>query len=176
MSELDRQIYKEISNRYQKPPKLVTKTTNPKAKDYKNGFITRYFTRQANDENAQIIEISSKLAGKIRSNETGFYTTVQLDWKLTGDLNSKIVDGIKMVGVQEANKNSIAEAEKILPKISSVLGSLVQFYKPVTGGSSSGQTTKGFGDDLGFDDLDLDSGGSTSPGGNTSTSGGGGSY
>ena len=171
MSELDRQIYKEISNRYQKPPKLVTKTANPKAKDYKKGYITRYFARQTNDENAQIIEISSKLAGKIRSNETGFYTVVQLDWKLTGDLNSKIVNGIKMVGVQEANRNSIAEAEKTLPKLSHVLGSLVQFYKP-----SAGQTTKGFGDDLGYDNFDPDSGGSTNPGGNTSTSGGGGSY
>ena len=167
MSFLNNQIYKKIANKYKKPPKLVTKTTNPKAKDYKNGFITRYFTRQTNDENASIIEVSSKLAGKIRSDETGFYTLVQLDWKLTGDLNSKIVDGIKIVGVQEANRNSIAEAEKTLPKLSHVLGSLVQFYKP-----STGQTTKGFGDDLGYDNFDPDSGGSTNSGGNTSTSGG----
>ena len=171
MSFLNNQIYKTIANKYKKPPKLVTKTANPKAKDYKKGYITRYFARQTNDENASIIEINSKLAGKIRSNEPGFYTLVQLHWKLTGDLNSKVVNGIKIVGVQEANRNSIAEAEKTLPNLSLVLGSLVQFYKP-----SAGQTTKGFGDDLGFDNFDPDSGGSTNPGGNTNTSGGGGSY
>lgn len=128
---------KKVSALEAKPPIL-------EQKDYDSGYITRYFARQANSPKSEIIEVEKKKYSKLRSDGTGFYITVQLDWKITGDLNSKLVNGIKHIGVLDANKNSIKYAEKQLEGLSLVVGNLIKYYKPF-----------GFGDDLGLDDFDL---------------------
>lgn len=171
MSNLDREIYKLLNSRFKNPPKVESNPARPTKKDYDKGYVSRYFARQSNDEKSQVIEINTKTYQKLRGDESGFYMVAKVDWRITGQLTTKIIDGIKYIGVQEANNNSIIEAEKKISNISVVFGSLIQFHKP-----STGQNTKGFGDDLGYDDFEPDSGGSTNPGGNTSTSGGGGTY
>ncbi len=116
----------------EKPKKIIAleaKPPIPEQKDYDKGYITRYFARQANSPLSDIIEIEKKKYSKVRSDTTGFYITVQLDWKITGELNSKLVDGIKHIGVLEANENSIKVAEETIPGMSSVLGNLIKYYK-----------------------------------------------
>ena len=115
----------------QKPEKIKPiepKPPIPTEKDYENGYITRYFTRQANSPQSEILEISQEKYTELNTSATGFYKTIELDWKITGDLNSSLVNGVKHIGVLEANQNSINEAEKDLPNMSMVLNNLVQFY------------------------------------------------
>ncbi len=161
MSELEK-INKEIYDIVvgKKPNKVATLEVifpQPTESDYQKGYITRYFARQANSPKSSIIEISQKQYGKIRGDNTYFYKTISVDWKITGELNSKLINGIKEIGVLEANQNSINEAKKTLPKIDLVLNNLVQFYigsgkvtttsegggNAMNGGTSSGGITSG---------------------------------
>ena len=137
-----------------KKPKIIkvveARPPIPEQKDYDKGYITRYFARQANSPQSEIIEVEKKKYTKIVGDSTGFYKTINLDWKITGELNSKLVNGIKHIGVLEANENSIKDAEKTLPGISSVLGNLIKYYKgdsttSSTGGTTGGGTTGGGG-------------------------------
>tara|TARA_B100000424_G_C22662804_1_gene364472 strand:- start:87 stop:560 length:474 start_codon:yes stop_codon:yes gene_type:complete len=125
---------------------LITKLPIPTDSDYQRGFIIRYFARQANSPKSSIIEIEKKQYSKIRNDATYFYKTLQLNWKISGELNSKLINGVKEIGVLEANQNSINEAEKELPSISTVLNNLVQFYADggkVTTSSEGGGTMTG---------------------------------
>ena len=176
MSELEK-INKEIYDIVvgKKPNKVTTLEVifpQPTESDYQKGYITRYFARQANSPKSSIIEISQEQYGKIRGDNTYFYKTISVDWKITGELNSKLINGIKEIGVLEANQNSINEAKKTLPKIDLVLNNLVQFY---IGSGKVTTTSEGGGNAMNGGT----SSGGTSSGGITSggiTSGGGGSY
>lgn len=116
----------------EKPKKVIAleaKPPIPEQKDYDKGYITRYFARQANSPKSDIIEIAKKKYTKLGSDGTGFYITIKLDWKISGALNSKLRNGIKHIGIMEANQNSIKRAEKKLEGLSRVLGNLVKYYK-----------------------------------------------
>ena len=150
MSELEK-INKEIYDIVvgKKPNKVTTLEVifpQPTESDYQKGYITRYFARQTNSPNSSIVEIDKKQFSKTRGDKTYFYTLISLDWKISGDLNSKIINGIKNIGILEANQNSINEAEKELSNISTVLNNLVQFYTSsgkVTTTSEGGNTMNG---------------------------------
>ena len=156
----NKEIYKRaVSREPREVAKLETRVPVPTTDDYANGFITRYFARQANSPNSSIIEIDKKQFSKTRGDKTYFYTLISLDWKISGDLNSKIINGIKHIGILEANQNSINEAEKELSNISTVLNNLVQFY------TSSGKvttTSEGGGNTM---NGEISSGGATVGGG-----------
>ena len=118
-----------VSKKPKKIKFLKSKPIIPSEDDYLNGYVTRYFARQANSPESSIIEIDSKSYTKLIGDDTGFYKVIELDWKLVGDLNTKLINGIKHIGVLDANQNSINEAEKELPGINMVLDNLIKYYK-----------------------------------------------
>ena len=84
-------------------------------KDYNKGRVSRYFVRQANDENGEIFEVSSNDFNL----EIPFYRKVALDWMLVGPYNV----------VKKHNEGQISRASRVLPRISKILNP-IQFLKP----------------------------------------------
>ena len=96
---------------------LDTFVPTPDDKDYKRGYIKRYFVQKSNDINSPIFEIEKTQYSKIGLNP--FYKIVSLDWRLVGN----------RLEVIESNSNSIRLAEKNLKLIGLYLPNRLQFWE-----------------------------------------------
>jgi len=111
------ELYKTLSG-YPKLKFADDKLPDVKEKDYKNGFITRYFFRQVNNPSSKIIEVDKKQWTSFQSDP--FYIKVKFDWLISGDRDY----------VYNSNLKSITFADKTLPGIKKLLeNNLFQFYK-----------------------------------------------
>ena len=101
----------------------------PKENDYGVGFIRRYFTQKANDNNGHIFEISYDTYSDFLKNP--LWSCIDLKWRIVGpiDITYKIDGGIDDIGVRNANKAAIASANTKLKNIGLYLPNLLQFYK-----------------------------------------------
>ena len=104
-------------------PKLVSYVPKPKDKDYEIGYIKRYFAQKANDEASPILEISPPSFKKISNSP--YYNTTSIRWKIRGLLESKG----HIIGVKQANSNSILRGCKDLKNLKNYLLNTQQFYK-----------------------------------------------
>ena len=128
--EAAKALYKSLTqNSVKAPMKLVPKKIEPDDFNYENGFFTRYFARQANDLKAEIIEIDLKTYSKLSSAQDGFYKTLKIDWKISGNLRTETIDGVLYKGVLVVNEEILNQAETELPGIKELFGNLVKYYK-----------------------------------------------
>jgi len=104
-------------------PKLVSYVPKPKDKDYEIGYIKRYFAQKANDEASPILEISPPSFKKISNSP--YYNTTSIRWKISGLLESQG----HIIGVKQANSNSILRGCKDLKNLKNYLLNTQQFYK-----------------------------------------------
>ena len=104
-------------------PKLVSYVPKPKDKDYEIGYIKRYFAQKANDEASPILEISSPSFKKISNSP--YYNTTSIRWKINGLIESQG----HIIGVKQANSNSILRGCKDLKNLKNYLLNTQQFYK-----------------------------------------------
>jgi hypothetical protein len=101
---------------------------SPTTKDYKLGFIYRYFIQKANDENSFIYEISETDYSFYSTNP--FWKKLKLKWRINGPTNRMYKNGeIDDLGVINSNKSSLAAASSEIKNISLYLPNLLQFYK-----------------------------------------------
>ena len=91
--------------------------TIPTKNDYAIGYVVRYFTQKVNDKGAPVIEVDRRTFSSLIDNT--FYTSVELDWAISGD-ESK---------VKEMNFNSVKYAAETLPAVQLYLPNFLQFYK-----------------------------------------------
>jgi hypothetical protein len=97
--------------------------------EYNKGDVNRYFIRPANDPNSAIMEINETEYRVFITNP--FYTGVILNWKITGPLDTIIINGIvNELGISEYNFNQLKKAEQSLSGMIAKLKDLHQFYKP----------------------------------------------
>jgi hypothetical protein len=89
----------------------------PTEGDYNVGYINRYFTQKGNDIKSYIFEINQSQYESLTSNP--FYKTIQLNWKISGDVND----------VKTMNTKSIIFASANMETISLYLPNLLQFHK-----------------------------------------------
>ena len=87
----------------------------PQNDDYNKGFIDRYFARQANDENAPILEINVE----DYELQTPFYKKITIRWTLVGKESDVIKENTKVIN----------EAALVFPKLSKLLNPK-QFWRP----------------------------------------------
>lgn len=101
----------------------------PSQTDYQNGYIDRFFARQTNQQNGQILEISSDDYNSIKSHP--FYTSVSLTWKISGpDTDTLDAFGnILYLSISHANQKSISIAEKTLSNLRFKLTNVYQFWQ-----------------------------------------------
>ncbi|GJQ43814.1 MAG: hypothetical protein JETCAE03_33120 [Ignavibacteriaceae bacterium] len=114
---IDAVIYKELAN----PKKMEfanEKKPVLKQADYDRGYFTRYFLRQVNNPLSKILEVDKAQFNKFKSEP--FYINLDMNWKLTGDLQSII----------DTNYNILVESDKKLPGIKKLLeNKLLEFTK-----------------------------------------------
>lgn len=96
---------------------INTHIPNPTDRDYKVGYIKRYFVQKANDLNSYIYEIDFKNYSLLLNNK--FYKTIELDWKLTGDRNE----------VAQMNMKSVRFSSTDIKNLKLYLPNYLQFYK-----------------------------------------------
>jgi|TARA_R100000030_G_scaffold56881_1_gene42814 hypothetical protein len=114
LSEQDKQII---------IPKLVSYVPKPKDKDYEVGYIKRYFAQKVNDEASPIVEVSQTYFTKISNSP--YYNSTSIRWKISGLLESQG----HIIGVKQANSNSILRGCKDLKNLKNYLLNTQQFYK-----------------------------------------------
>ena len=114
LSEQDKQII---------IPQLVSYVPKPKDKDYEVGYIKRYFAQKVNDEASPIVEVSQTYFIKISNSP--YYNSTSIRWKISGLLESQG----HIIGVKQANSNSILRGCKDLKNLKNYLLNTQQFYK-----------------------------------------------
>ena len=117
---------KSINVKY--PAEPITSIVSITNKDKQAGFVTRYFIKKTNE--FLIIEIDSKQYDMYQSNKFDvlLYTSIQLNWTITGEVADTTVNGVLIRGVQTKNNSVIRQAEKQLPGISTILTDPLQYY------------------------------------------------
>jgi hypothetical protein len=84
----------------------------PAEKDYKAGFFTRYFIRD--ETSNKVVEVNRAKYIEIRKSNTRIYSTVKLDWLITGESDDTYIDGYKVSGLATLNSEIIQEKSKEL--------------------------------------------------------------
>jgi hypothetical protein len=102
---------------------LVSYVPKPKDKDYEVGYIKRYFAQKVNDEASPIVEVSQTYFTKISNSP--YFNSTSIRWKITGLLESQG----HIIGVKQANSNSILRGCKDLKNLKNYLLNTQQFYK-----------------------------------------------
>lgn len=95
--------------------------------DYKNGSITRYFTKKTNDINDPIREIDKKEYDRINENLSAFYYTINLQWKISGLKYDAVVNDTMQSGIVDTNRRTLYRKEQQMPGIIQRLPNLLQF-------------------------------------------------
>tara|TARA_B100001939_G_scaffold210420_1_gene180995 strand:+ start:7282 stop:7653 length:372 start_codon:yes stop_codon:yes gene_type:complete len=104
-------------------PNLNSYVPKPKDKDYEIGYIKRYFAQKVNDESSPIVEISATSYQNLSNSP--YYNRTDIRWKISGLLESRG----HIIGVKQANSNSILRGCKDLKNLKNYLLNTQQFYK-----------------------------------------------
>lgn len=90
-------------------------TISPTEKDYKKGFIIRYFAKDS--RNGKIIELNKKNY-LIKVQESKLYIrTAKISWNITGEVEDQELNGYLFPGVRSKNIDVTKKAEEELPGI-----------------------------------------------------------
>lgn len=90
---------------------------NPTERDYKRGYIERYFIQKVNDTGSPIYEINKNSFSKYGNNP--FWLVVSLKWSITGTPDA----------VVRLNTFAVAEASKVMKNLPLYLRNKTQFNK-----------------------------------------------
>lgn len=124
-------------NRYKKIAKgqtsvrynIETHIPTPSDKDYKRGYIKRYFVQKVNDKGSPIYEVLSTTRNYYATKAQ--FITTQLKWRISGpieqqyDSTGTIIDK----AVSESNRIAIKLVLDKIPNLKLYLPNLLQFYK-----------------------------------------------
>ena len=110
--------YKRINKNIREfSSQVQTSIPSPTEKDYKRGYIKRYFIQRANDSNSTIYEVSKDFFSSISSNS--LFLNTSLDWRIVGEDSD----------VKKSNSESIRIASHRMKKLKLYLPNLLQFKK-----------------------------------------------
>ena len=110
--------YKRINKNIREfSSQIQTSIPSPSEKDYKRGYIKRYFVQRANDSNSLIYEVSKDFFSNISSNS--LFLNTSLDWRITGD----------DIDIKKSNSESVRLASQKMNKLQLYLPNLLQFKK-----------------------------------------------
>jgi hypothetical protein len=98
--------------------RITTSEPFPNERDYRAGYIIRYFVRKRNDANGTIYEVDKNNYESYRYMDN--YLTCTLRWKIVG--------GNKFE-VEQLNQRSINYAQETMGNIDTYVGNLTKFYR-----------------------------------------------
>jgi len=130
MSEINDR-YNELNRGYSKQLNVTPDAFLPVLdnKDYRKGYVTRYFVQKSNDENSPIYEVAPTEYRKFAVSP--LYNTTFLRWRLSGPLTETKIGAGEVVdyGVPHSNKMAIKLASTTITKLGLYLPNLKQFYR-----------------------------------------------
>lgn len=91
----------------------------PSSSDYTNGFIIRYFIKDAPTK--KIFEVTKQDYLLERKAKKVYRKTLKIQWFIKGPAEDTIIDGYLYPGTKAKNQDIINKAEKELPGISAQL-------------------------------------------------------
>lgn len=109
--------------------KVFSFIPNPSEKDYKKGYIVRYFLQKTNDKGSPIFEVNLREFKRIL--KTKLYTGVDIRWRISGPLDTEYDSKGNIINkpVTESNRISIRLVSDKIPNLKLYLPNLLQFYK-----------------------------------------------
>ena len=109
--------------------KINTHIPTPTEKDYKRGYVNRYFIQKTNDKGSPIYEVKSTSLGSY--SRSPFYTTCSLKWRLKGPNETKYNNTGDIIdkSFSESNRIAIKLVSYKIPNLKLYLPNLLQFYK-----------------------------------------------
>jgi hypothetical protein len=101
--------------------------------DIDRGYMIRYFARQANHNQGDVLEISKDTFDRIQT--ANIYKTVSMQWRIAGPLDD--VPGPQHInsptrlytGVMTANRLAMEEADKAMPGLKFRILNFAQFWQ-----------------------------------------------
>jgi len=108
---------------------LSTHIPTPSEKDYKNGYIARYFAQKVNDSSSPIYEINANTFTRIQTNP--MFVSVSIKWRITGPKETIYREDGQLLdmNVAESNRRAILLHYDKIPNLKLYLPNLLQFYK-----------------------------------------------
>lgn len=102
------------------------------SEDVDSGFMMRYFARQANHSQGDVLEINRETYDRLQS--ANVYKTVAMEWRIAGPLDD--VPGLQnknsptrlVTGVMTANRLSMERADKEMPGLRFRILNFSQFW------------------------------------------------
>lgn len=94
---------------------IRTHVPSPTYNDFRRGYIVRYFIQQINDSNAIIYEINENDYKNFTSDV--FYNAVNIDWRLTGNMEN----------IKDSNEKSVKLGSKKIKSLIFYLPNYLQF-------------------------------------------------
>ena len=109
-------------------------TPKPTPEDYKRGKITRYFARQRNGTQFQIMEVDQITYDNLSNNKGGLnyalWKVISIFWQISGPLRDERVNNIRTrAGIIDTNQRVLDNAEKNFIGIKQYLKDLQQFAR-----------------------------------------------
>jgi hypothetical protein len=101
-------------------------------KNINSGYIDRYFALNIVSNNIMEITSDQKKMIDNKKIDPNLYITTSLRWYITGNLESAIQNGVTIKSVPEKNNDEIITAAKTIPRISTVLTKLTEYYSDTT--------------------------------------------
>ena len=100
----------------------------PTAKDYKRGYMVRYFAKDG--RNGKVIELTKNRYIRIQQESKLYIRTSKVAWNLSGNPEDQIINGYLYPGVKSKNAEVVRLLEKDLPGAGEqILKDLGQFVK-----------------------------------------------
>lgn len=100
---------------------------NPETKNYKDGFIERYFFQKRASEGSPIYEVNRDVFVK----DFFPYKKVSIKWHIIGELEDKWEGETYKPSVITKNKRELQKVDKTMPDLKLYLVNLKQFWKPL---------------------------------------------
>ena len=126
-----KKINSDIKTKYENIPYYIP---TPTTDDYKKGKINRYFLKKINE--FKVFEVSEEVFDKhgAETVDPNLYTSLKIEWYISGVAKSTAKDGIYVIGTYERNLSAIQTAEASMPSISRLLLDPLQFYNGIAMG------------------------------------------
>jgi hypothetical protein len=127
------QILKGTDDNIQQLPKYsIPKPTiiSPTNSNYQRGFFTRYFMRRVNgDVISEINRVTFNDLLQGNKYNSALYVTTSLPWRISGQLDTSIQNGIATRGVREVNFETVRRVNVIFMGIDQYLTDYTEFYQ-----------------------------------------------
>ena len=100
-------------------------------RNYDYGSFERFFVKSKTTSN--VFEINPSIYAELRNRSTKYhwpsYTIAKLEWKITGEVADREINGYLVEGVQTLNERVVKEASKDIPELQTILTDYLEYYR-----------------------------------------------